>query len=191
MIIKSISVKGGNACFRKLVHYILDQEKMEKPEFLLTRFVSQDPEQAITQFIQNEKGRMHKRKGSVKLFHEIISFDKRDNDQVRNSTKLRKLIRTYAKKRAPHSPMVSAVHDEEDKQLHIHLLFGIQLNGKALRIDKSQYQTIKEEMELEQNLLFSLKHSRINHNPPKKKCPSMMENTESNNAEKLPKKRTS
>ena len=170
MIIKSKGHKYMGA-FKKLVYYILNQEKTEKQEFLLTRYVVGDktPENVIAHFEQNEKKRIvPRRKNSNVIYHDIISFEQRDSDKLKDIKLLKKLVRKYASLRADNAVMCSTYH--LDKQhFHIHLLFSATgIDSKNVRLSREDFKKSKIEIEAWQDQFLKLEYSKIDHGSKKK-----------------------
>ena len=162
MIIKSKTIRRKtNHCFTKLVDYVLNPEKGH--QLLFSRFIRGGREDLISGFVDNENERRCGRSRPVKLHHVILSFKEEDRNKLQDKTKLKKLAKYFTELYGAESPMICALHSEEDKQPHLHLLFGIQINGMALRVEKKRFEEIKLLAENKQNELFKLKHSGIQH----------------------------
>jgi len=167
MIIKSKSYKTIKS-FKTVTLYILRESEQDQ-SFVVTRFVKgnpQDIEALEKQFIENEKYRIHKRKNSVRLYMDIISFHADDKNKLRNED-LQKIAEHYIELRAPKSIAVATVHRHEKEHVHLHICFsGIAYRtGKSIRISKSDFtHKVKIPMEEFQKQHFpQLQKSIIDH----------------------------
>ncbi|MBO6518343.1 MAG: relaxase/mobilization nuclease domain-containing protein [Bacteroidia bacterium] len=166
MIIKSKGYRSQKA-IENVIRYCAQVNKVQNQAepFLHTRFIRNpnDLKSVIQTFEMNESFRVHKRKNTNAIIMEIISFHKDDSPKL-NPMKLRKLAQYYLEKRAPHAMALCTLHTDQD-HIHLHLcLSGVSFaTGKATRIARSDFATLKQEMERYQERQLGLVHSRIDH----------------------------
>ena len=167
MIIKSKSYKTTKS-FSTVLNYIF-RENERNNGFELTKFIKGKnlfPDELSSQFRFNEQFRINKRKNSVLLFMDILSFHPRDAERLTND-KLHQIALKYLSLRAPKSIAVATVHRNEKYHTHLHLVFsGIEYKtGKSIRMSKEDFQNkVKIPMEKYQQEVFpELMLSKINH----------------------------
>jgi hypothetical protein len=99
------------------------------------------------QFKANEQLRQIKRKDSIKLYHEMISFHK---DDVKNVSveKLENVAREYIQLRNPNG-MYVAIPNFDKENYHIHVCSsGVEYKtGKAMRLSKKDLATLKQKIQ--------------------------------------------
>lgn len=186
MIIKSKSGKSKRALANTL-RYILAKDNPKDIGFVLNRFIKGDrPLEALMenaeanlenqlinlekrvgnmvgQFMKNEDKRLIKRQNANLFYHEIISFHQKDAEQLPKKV-LMKIVRKYAKVRAPNSLVVSAMHKDKD-HLHIHQVISAleYATGKPLHLNRNEFKQVKKRMEQWQDQELKLEHSKVNH----------------------------
>lgn len=104
-------------------------------------------EKWVTQFKENEKFRKRKRKDSVILTHEIISFHKDDSENI-TVEKLKEIAREYINKRNIKGIYVAVPHFDKE-HYHIHICAsGVEYRvGKSLRMSKAGFQKLKKDIQ--------------------------------------------
>jgi len=176
MIIKSKSYKH-NGAYKTLVQYLLRESERDEG-FVFTRFIKgKNPtqQQIIQAFEQNETYRLTKRKNSVKVYMEILSFHK-DNAKDLSNEKLQKIARKYISLRSNLSVALATVHRNEKDHVHLHILLsGTEYKtGRSVRISRDDFENkvkISAEKYVRQNFP-ELQRSAIHHQgtlSPKKK----------------------
>jgi len=171
MIIKSKSYKSTKA-FETVTAYVLREIEHEK-SFVLTRFIkgnNKSVEYIKNQLAANESYRLHKRKNSVKLYMDILSFHKDDAHKLGND-KLKKIARKYISLRANCAIALATVHrDKSHVHLHI-LLSGVEYRtGNSIRVTRDEFKKVKQEIEAYQAKEYpELFKSAINHDKSLKK----------------------
>lgn len=167
MIIKSKSYKTSKS-FSTVLNYIF-RENERNNGFELTKFIKGKnlfPDELSSQFRFNEQFRINKRKNSVVLYMDILSFHPRDAERLTND-KLHQIALKYLSLRAPKSIAVASVHRNEKDHTHLHIVFsGIEYKtGKSIRISKDDFQKkVKLPMEKYQQEAFpELMLSKIRH----------------------------
>jgi hypothetical protein len=161
MIIKSKSIQSRYG-IRKAVEYLFKEEK--EYTILHTRFLLRNAniERITEAFEKNEDKRIRRRKDSVVLFHDFISFHKNDSHKLEDDVFLKKVAKKYAKMREQ-SITVCVLHRERD-HIHLHVMAsGCRLDGKSARISKAEFQKKKLELERFQERELHLVHSRVVH----------------------------
>lgn len=167
MIIKSKSYKQTRSFYSVLNYILRDNEKDES--FMLTKFIkskNQSLEDIQTQLLANEKLRVNKRKNSVVLYMDILSFHPKDAQRLSNE-KLYQIALKYLSLRAPKSLALATVHRNEKDHTHLHICFsGVEYKtGKSIRISKEDFKLkVKLPMEKFQQEVFpELMLSKISH----------------------------
>ncbi|MET3536701.1 relaxase/mobilization nuclease domain-containing protein [Chryseobacterium limigenitum] len=167
MIIKSKSYKTTRT-FTTVLNYIFRENEKDNG-FELTKFIkgkNLSVEELSRQFLSNEAFRMTKRKNSVVLYMDILSFHPRDSERLTND-KLHQITLKYLSLRAPKSIAIATVHKNEKDHTHLHIVFsGVEYKtGKSIRISKEDFKNkVKLEMEKYQQEVFpELLLSKINH----------------------------
>ncbi len=104
-------------------------------------------EKWVSQFKENEKFRKRKRKNSVILTHEIISFHKGDSENI-TLEKLREIAREYIHKRNTKGMYLAVPHFDKE-HYHIHIcVSGVEYrHGKSLRMSKAEFQKLKKDIQ--------------------------------------------
>lgn len=187
MIIKEKSIKSY-AGLENAFRYVLTKS-VESSGEVLRRFITGDrpfealleaaegsletlsiiTEKRITnlmhQYKNNDKKRIHKRKGETKFYHSILSFHKQDS---LNNQQLKAVARRYAKVRYPNSMVFALPHYDKD-HLHIHsLASAVEIGtGKTRYLTRKEFNQVKQRMEAWQNKALGLTHSRVNHSKKK------------------------
>ena len=118
----------------------------------------------MSQYIENEKFRKRKRKDSVIITHEIISFHKDDSKNI-TIEKLHDIAEEYIKKRNPKGIYVAVPHFDKE-HFHIHICAsGVDYhNGKSLRMSKQGFQKLKKDIQNYQlNKYPELSKSLVQH----------------------------
>ncbi len=200
MIIKEKSIKSYVALERTL-RYILLKDSQGKESFVFKRFIKGDrgyetqleqvkgDTEATTivmenrllnmqkQFRENDEQRLRKRKGETKFYHCILSFSKLDS---LSSEELRMVAKTYAKMRFPKSIVVATNHTDTGHQ-HVHFLgSNVEYGVHTTRyLTKAEFKNIKHKMELWQEKVLKLEHSRVDHLKKKTQPLLRMQNTNS------------
>ena len=104
-------------------------------------------EKWIEQYNKNETFRKRKRKDSVILTHEIISFHKEDSENI-TIEKLEEITREYINKRNIKGMYVAVPHFDKE-HYHIHICAsGVEYRvGKSLRMSKAGFQKLKKDIQ--------------------------------------------
>lgn len=146
MIVKIKSHKRHS--FEKVLEYMLNNEDRlfneQGKSFLLTHNLKgRSIEKWVKQFKENETFRKIRRKDSVYLTHEILSWHREDARHL-TLEKLEDMTREYMCLRNPRGIFVAVPHYDKS-HLHVHLCAsGIEYRtGKSLRLTKTQLSTLK------------------------------------------------
>jgi len=110
------------------------------------------------------------RKNGVALYHEIMSFSKKDTKNL-NEHILRDLGSRYLEQRATNALGYAKVHRDKD-HVHIHFMISANLieSPKKLRLSKAEFHRIKQDLELYQKQKYpNLKHSICQEKTAKRK----------------------
>ena len=150
MIIKVKSFKKPD--FQKLLEYLMSDENRlydkEDRSFIITHNLKgRKIEKWVTQFKENEIFRKRKRKDSVILTHEIISFHKDDSENI-TVEKLREIAKEYIQRRNLKGMYVAVPHFDKE-HYHIHICAsGVEHRfGKSLRMSKAGFQKLKKDIQ--------------------------------------------
>jgi hypothetical protein len=150
MIIKIKSHKRG--VFKHILEYMLnDKDRLfdkDKKSFAITHNLKGTTiSQWEKQYKANELFRQIKRKDSVLLTHEILSWHR---DDAKNITlaKLEDMARQYIEKRNPKGMYVAVPHFDKE-HYHVHICAsGVEYKtGKSLRLPKAELQKLKKEIQ--------------------------------------------
>ena len=167
MIVKIKSFKRPH--FKKLLEYMLHEESRLFDEgnksFVLTHNLKGNSiESWVNQFQSNEKLRLRKRKDSVILTHEILSWHSDDSENV-SLEKMQKMAEEYIQQRNPKGIYVAIPHFDKD-HFHIHICTsGVEYRtGKSLRLSKEKFLKLKKNIQEYQIKHFpELNNSVVEH----------------------------
>lgn len=118
----------------------------------------------VKQYQQNEFLRMYRRKDSVRLTHEIISWNRKDAMNI-TIQKLESMAQEYIQHRNPKGVYVIVPHFDKD-HYHLHACAsGVEYQtGKSLRLSKADLLKLKKEFQEYQKEKFpELTNSIENH----------------------------
>jgi len=154
--------------FRQLIEYMMNDKARvfddDEQSFVITHNLRGNSIDDWTeQFKQNETYRTRKRKDSVLLTHEIISFHK-DEENI-SLAKMEDMAREYIRQRNPNGIYLAVPHTDK-QHYHIHICAsGVEYKtGKAMRMSKEQFQTLKKNIQQYQQEKFpELSKSVVNH----------------------------
>lgn len=176
MIIKIKTYK--RPAYRKLLEYMLkDGDKLhdkEKRTFVISHNLKgRTIDQWVKQYAENETYRKIKRKDSIKITHEILSWHKDDTANI-TIEKLEDMAREYMQKRNPNAQYIAVPHFDKD-HYHVHVaVSGLEYRtGKSMRMTKGNFQKLKKDIQAYQlehypeltNSVVS--HEKQNENKPK------------------------
>lgn len=125
----------------------------------------------VEQYQKNEQFRKVKRKDSVYVKHEILSFHKADSENI-SIDKLKDIARQYMKLRNHRGMYVAVPHMDKD-HLHIHICSsGIEYRtGKSTRMSRKDFADLKKNVQNYQSEKFpELSHSIVAHGARKEKA---------------------
>lgn len=118
----------------------------------------------VKEFEVNEGYRVHKRRNSVKLTHEILSWHPKDRDKL-TLEGIEAMTRQYITERNPYGLYVGAIHQSQD-HFHVHLcVSGVEYrSGKAMRLSKAELTEVKQNTQAFQREHYpELIHSVVDH----------------------------
>lgn len=170
MIIKIKSHK--RPAFKALLEYMLNNKERlfdsERRTFVVTHNLKGSSLKSWEkQFRENESFRLRKRKDSVKLTHEILSWNRSDTGKI-TLRKLEDMTRQYVRERNPKGMYVAVPHFDRD-HYHVHILCsGVEYrSGKSLRLSKTDFMKLKKHIQEYQIERFPeltnsvVKHGRV------------------------------
>lgn len=129
----------------------------------------------VKQFKDNEKFRLRKRKNSVYLNHEIISFH-RDSTKHLSIEKLEQLVREYFRLRGNMLAVATAHYDRYHIHLHICTSAIEYRTGKSMRMSRAELVALKKSLQQFQQERFpELSKSVVQHGKGSKKRSSEKE----------------
>lgn len=101
----------------------------------------------VSQYKENEKHRLNKRKDNIYLYHEILSWHKADTKHL-TEDKLKDMVREYIQLRNPKGLYIAGLH-EDKSHLHVHLaISGLEYKtGKAMRLSKTDLSKLKKDFQ--------------------------------------------
>jgi hypothetical protein len=126
----------------------------------------------IKEFKENESFRLYKRKDSVTLFHNILSFAPEDKHLISDII-LKDIVKKFVELRGNNNMYLAVAHKEKN-HIHTHIIqSGVMLNGYSARVSKQKFKSIKLELDRYQQekypeLVHSLiTHEKVNHKSKK------------------------
>jgi hypothetical protein len=172
MIIKIKSRKKPT--FKQLLKYMIDGQgrilNTTKQSFILTHNLKGSSiEQWDSQFKENEMFRLRKRKDSVILTHEILSWHKEDTPHL-TVEKMKDVAREYMRLRNSTGMYVAVPHFDKN-HFHIHICAsGIQYRtGKSMRLSRAELQNLKKSVQQYQLEKYpELRNSIVRHGSKEK-----------------------
>lgn len=133
-----------NPSYASLINYILKEGKNERPEVITHNLRSNTTEGYTKEFIENESFRKHSRSDQVYLFHEIISFNaKEDNSKISPET-IGDIAQEYIRLRGHEGVMLGAVHRDKE-HVHVHMAVSALKfrTGTSFRLSKMELRELK------------------------------------------------
>jgi Relaxase/Mobilisation nuclease domain len=166
MVIKSLSRKGGT---EQIVNYLFkDKDKLSNKDFksmmMRHNIRARSLDKIVKEFKANETFRRVQRKDSVKLYHTIISFGKKDRNKITE-----KMLRDFGKKYMElqgKDNMYLMTHHIEKEHIHLHVVMSgtRYLTGVANRISKAEFGNLKVAMQTYQQKRYpELNKSIVEH----------------------------
>lgn len=128
--------------YASLINYILQEGKNERPEVISHNLRANTPEGYAKEFIANESFRQHFRSDQVYLFHEIISFNGKEDDI--SSEAIRDIAQEYVRLRGHEGVILGAVHRDKD-HVHMHMCVSALKfrTGTSFRLSKNELRELK------------------------------------------------
>lgn len=166
MILKSLSRKQES--FNQLFTYMLHDKGhlTAKGSFVLQHNVNGKGIDAWTKaFMKNERNRVHHRSNSVKVYHEVMSFNKRDAPYI-TASMLLDFASKYTQLRADNALCIAIPHFDKDNP-HVHFaISGVDgYTGLSSRVSQERFKEIKLEMQSYQLEKYpELYNSIVDHN---------------------------
>ncbi|MEO8087792.1 MAG: relaxase/mobilization nuclease domain-containing protein [Bacteroidota bacterium] len=167
MIIKIKSHKRD--VFEKILQYMMNNKDRlfdkDKSTFIITHNLKgKSINDWVKQFKANEMLRANKRKDSVRLTHEILSWHREDAKNI-TLEKMEDMAREYIKLRNPNGIYVAVPHFDK-QHFHLHICAsGVEYKtGKSLRLSKTDLQKLKKGIQNYQQEKFpELSYSVVRH----------------------------
>ncbi|PCI19309.1 hypothetical protein COB64_04030 [Candidatus Wolfebacteria bacterium] len=151
MIVKSKSRKDSG-CFFKLPDYIINDkdrlfDKQGKSFLIKHNLRGNTVEEWTEQFKANEVLRKVKRTDSVLAYHELLSWHKKDADNL-TMEKMKDMTEKYIQLKNPNGMYLAAPHYDKD-HYHVHICTsGVEYkSGDAMRMTKKAYAELKQNIQ--------------------------------------------
>lgn len=164
MIIFDMSRKSKT--FRQLANYIWSgsiTEDQEQPSVLFRYGVEgKNPYQISKAFYDRELIRQRERKNSLRLFHTVLSWSKKDHEHLTDAM-LEDIAFQFVSGRCPDGLSFGAVHRNTD-EVHLHLMTSaLDSKGNSISMRKKDFQKLKESLWAHQRQHYPLiQHSYDN-----------------------------
>ena len=163
--------RKGSPNFKRIINYILKEQKADAWTLLHNMDASpNDKEAIIKEFVDNDQCRKKRKNGNA-YYHEILSFSHLDYKAISsNLWILEDLTQEYILKRTNGLALAYPHIDDGIKKqpsIHVHILLSANEVGssKSIRISKAQLKRIKREIEEYQIENYpEIKHSTIRRN---------------------------
>ena len=118
------------------------KEVKEQPFIIKHNIRANDIDGFIREFKENEGNRLNHRVNEVKIYHSILSWSNLDSHKITDEM-LRDMANKYIELRGKNNLYLGSKHTDRD-HLHIHLCVSASdINGKASRMSKEQFQDLK------------------------------------------------
>jgi hypothetical protein len=131
-----------NPSYASLIKYILQDGKNDKPEIISHNLRSDTIPGYTKEFIENESFRQHTRSDQVYLFHEIISFNAKED--VISADVIKDIATEYMRLRGNEGVMLGAIHRDKE---HVHLHMCVSAlkfrTGTSFRLSKQELRELK------------------------------------------------
>lgn len=167
MIVKSIGQRSSGV-FGRLLEYITWPDAAIKdakgnPILLRHNIQGTSLDELERSFMANEATRMNAPKNRLLAYHDILSFSKLDREHL-NVRVFEDLTRAYLSQRAA-TGMAAAAYHTDTQHYHIHILLGSTelATGKALRMSRDEFATVKENIQLYQQEHYPQLASVVQH----------------------------
>jgi hypothetical protein len=145
MIVKIKSRK--NQTYRQLLEYMLhDNDRLAGKEgFVVAHNLKGNRiDSWVDQLKALETGRVHRRKNSVTMTHEILSWHADDAKHM-SMEKMERMTREYIRMRGVRGAKVLAIPHYNKSHYHVHLLVsGVDAAGKAMRLSREELHELKK-----------------------------------------------
>lgn len=114
----------------------------------------------VNQLKAIEAGRTRKRKDSVTMYHEILSWSDLDTPSM-TPEKMERMTREYVKKRGVNGAILAVPHFNKN-HYHVHLLVsGVDRSGKAMRLSREELADLKRQIQSFQVEQFPELHNSL------------------------------
>jgi len=131
-----------NPSYASLINYILQDGKNDKPEIISHNLRSDTIPGYTKEFIENESFRQQTRSDQVYLFHEIVSFNAKE-DTI-GAEVIKDIATEYMRLRGNEGVMLGAVHrDKEHVHLHVCVSALKFRSGTSFRLSKAELRELK------------------------------------------------
>lgn len=175
MIIKEIAHKmrwNRERKIQNLISYIFDESKVQEGGIIKRNISGYEKEKWLEQFLANDKQKTFNNINRSVIRHTVLSFSP-DASPFITQTILTDIGKQYAHKRS-NSLMVGAIHQEQGKPIHLHLMISsVDIYGGSSRLSRAEFRNLKVEMERYIEACYPDIHrtSYVEHNPDRDKPP--------------------
>ncbi len=168
MIIKTLSRKSNSGQLIKYaLRYSLKENAFKNKEdaqvVLRHNLRTRSAKGYIHEYTENESFRLYRRKDSVTLFHDILSFAPGDKELV-DAPMLKDIAKKYVSLRGKNNLYLIVSHTEKE-HTHLHcIVSGVNLAGYSARLPKAKHKQLLQELEQYQQEKYpQLVHSHNSH----------------------------
>lgn len=166
MILKSLS--RTTPSYGQLIDYIFSDRSAIKDEkgnpFMIRHNISGNTfDDYVQAYTDNEKLRIHHRKGQVMLYHTILSWHHTNTKQL-NLEVLENLGKKYFELRGINGMYLAGVHGDKE-HIHMHVIQSpLEIySSKVMRQSKAEHLDMKRKLQEYEQTTYNLSESRVNH----------------------------
>jgi len=166
-IIKVLTRSSANS-YGSLVNYLMREGKGKgggTPILLTHNMRGSTKDEFIQSFMENESWRKYSRTDAIKMYHEIVSWNKLDAEKM-TTEMLLDFAQQYIDSRGRDGQYLISLHEDENKHPHIHIASsGLKYKtGMAHRLTRTGLSSLKDNIEKFQAMRFpELSFSSPNH----------------------------
>ncbi|MFA5987732.1 MAG: relaxase/mobilization nuclease domain-containing protein [Candidatus Paceibacterota bacterium] len=133
-----------NPSYASLIRYVMQGECNDRPEIFTHNLRSDTEAGYVGEFVENESFRRSFRSDQAYLFHEIISFNAKEDRERITSEVMEDIAREYMRLRGNDGVMLGAVHRDRG-HVHLHLCVSALRfrTGTSFRLSKAELFRLK------------------------------------------------
>lgn len=139
--------------FKQLVSYFEKEDVADRFAWNLYSTI-ENKEEIIKEFMDNAEY-IKKARGSVYMYHEVLSLQENNLNLERQKEILQELTKLYVQKRADEHLLYGVIH-QDTSHIHMHLMISSNkiAHNKRVRLSKSELAQIQAEVEQYKNIKF-------------------------------------